>query len=413
MESPFKAARTGHPVLLSKALDRIEQLEDITPLNLGIIKTILLYTPNQKLFDDITTYDTTTIDELANISTIGFQAIRAWGGNTSSLASSRATSSPSGSATASPSTARPGQLRDKLTAAIMSKNLSLVAPASNLGHKFMALLGIKKEFPDLPEEREPRPRIFRDLVHLRQTDLCQFSGGDLSVAGQTAHLFPYSLLDLESARNKITWRFLVIFLGEELRDQMAKALISPEYGIHSPCNRIALFSGLYGQMDKGFLSMIPIRESQPPGRFIDIRIVWHLPHPLVIFSTRLPANPEDQYDYDEEGNPSTRVLLDAHETRKHGVYRIGTSDAVLLPIPSPILLFWHSWIWKVLGSAGFGVSLALKKDQGVEQTPTSSPRSRKRKCEWTDEDESYQVSAGVNDLDSESEDVPFVPLDSM
>ncbi|KAJ6261946.1 hypothetical protein Dda_2745 [Drechslerella dactyloides] len=420
MQSPFKPAKIQRRSWHHKSEEHLDEISGVSHADIGILQAILSTTPNPKLLRDVVTYDADTITELARVSAVGLKALRSWGGRPGSLAASPATRSPAGSVTASPISAaqssiaaqastipRVQQLQaGRLTALLAtSTNLPVLDPtlgeASHshlgwkstsqglyrlanracIGHEVIKRLEIKKEFPDLADTREARTSLYKEFTERRQQGFCPFTGFDLNeVPKEIAHLFPFSLLDLESGKNRVAWRFIAIFLGEELRDRLVEAIKSEDHGIQSPANSIALDIGLHGRLDKGSFSLVPVRQSQPPGSFIDVRLDWHLPPRSAVFSSFVPEKPEDQYSYNEDEH-LTRIFLNSpsQRARTGSVYRLGTNDPRLLPIPSPILFHWHTFIWKVLGRAGFAVTVASKSDTVGSRSPKYSPKQKKRK----------------------------------
>ncbi|KAK6340902.1 hypothetical protein TWF696_009215 [Orbilia brochopaga] len=220
-------------------------------------------------------------------------------------------------------------------------------------HGLIELLEIEKEFPVLPPNRKTHPPDYRDLTDLRQEGCCILTGEDFQDDCQeTICLFPFTMMNLASDRNKVVWRFLAIFLGEELRDKLVAELTSELHGVYTAANALSFQGGLGSRMEITVLTMIPTAQSQPPGYFVDVKLVWHVSRGRGGFATSLPREPENQYEYDDEGHPTVRVQMPDVEGRQTGSFRIATADPVDLPIPSPLLLFWYAFIGDVMGHAG-------------------------------------------------------------
>ncbi|KAK6355257.1 hypothetical protein TWF696_004372 [Orbilia brochopaga] len=82
-------------------------------------------------------------------------------------------------------------------------------------------------------------------------------------------------------------------------------------------------------------------------------------------TTYLPEDPNVQCRFDASGNPLRERLSISRPLKNGDTVRMSTNDRVNLPLPSPFLLFFHDYLWKVLGSAGL---------QGPRQRYEGRPR---------------------------------------
>ncbi|KAF3903911.1 hypothetical protein ABW21_db0200340 [Orbilia brochopaga] len=347
MESPFVPAMRRHPRLLAKALVRLQDAEYITRSEAAILSTVAMYTPNEKLLRGITSFSIDTLRELAEVSLIGLKALRPLTNSSTSLVgASGAGASQTDSPNASQRVQKPGAK----------------IPTEQLGHSQIELLEIETEFPELLSKLGPQSPAYSKLARTRQLDICLLTGKPFSLPvayGDTFQLFPYGLMHLASNRNKITWRFLAIFLGEGLRDQLYADLISEKHGIHTAANAISLGLSTAFMLDLGFLTLTPILESDPPGHWIDVRLTWRYLEHYTFFSSVFPSDPKDQYQYDADGRPIMRNLTTKQNRGIEPIkaIRIATLQPDELPVPSAMLLFWHAVIWNVVGHAGLAETL--------------------------------------------------------
>ncbi|KAK6501443.1 hypothetical protein TWF481_009281 [Arthrobotrys musiformis] len=91
-------------------------------------------------------------------------------------------------------------------------------------------------------------------------------------------------------------------------------------------------------------------------------------------------DPEEQLIINEDAGTYERVSLNTWRRLSDGdIIRIATPDREL-PLPSETLLFWHHYVWQILGSSALNKpSLAEGAIPGSGGSPqsTGSPKRRK------------------------------------
>ncbi|KAJ6259251.1 hypothetical protein Dda_6150 [Drechslerella dactyloides] len=414
--TPFRTERESHPIKFSRLIDYLDGLPYILPRDRLMIHAFLKYTTNEFFYDRFRLLSTAQLNDLAMISGIGLKNLRNWGGRPSSALSSpmaSATGSPTGSPASSPRKGKAAMSPSLLTSVLAetagqsSSEPELQKPT--LGQDLLKIFGVAEIDPKLPT-----------------TGLAR---------SPAAHIFPHSALDFSKYRNKITWTFLALFLGEQKRDILAKELHSESNGIHTCANGLALAPEVHIPYDQGYFSLVPFRRLAETPYFLDVQIhAFSTKESIGNVKIEHQADLDKQYTLDD-GKPKMNDVSGAFLRAEHGFkLRLGTADPELYPLPSSTLLFWHHHLWRVLIAAGLGAlreaeALAAKIDQpaikkrklGAQSGPyPPSPLSKNISGDaaydgdWN-ESLDLDTDTGVGPLTVwvADEDVPFAPLEEL
>ncbi|KAF3902272.1 hypothetical protein ABW20_dc0103185 [Dactylellina cionopaga] len=314
LKSPFKPEREKHPVIYCKMFQVINDARLIDHHDKGILLAVLAFTTNNKLFRTFDKLSVSDLKDLANLSEIALKNLRNWG----------------------------------------------------IG--LLSTLGLLESSPELPSTSLSRSARFGDDCLKRQQGICLLTGTGFSSDQQNAHIFPHSSLNYTKAATSLTWRFILIFLGAANANILADELWSKESGIHTTKNGISFFPNEHGFFDNGKLSLIPVCLTKNHHDYLDVEVGLYSAAPAVeIISTSDKLNVEEQYNLQQDEMPK-RAAQDPRRFIKDGdMVRITTPDPLLLPLPSPILLYWHRHLWSTLTSAGL-----------------STPQSGNRREDWRD-----------------------------
>ncbi|KAK6522237.1 hypothetical protein TWF281_002804 [Arthrobotrys megalospora] len=208
----------------------------------------------------------------------------------------------------------------------------------------------------------------------READICMVTGTPQNGKGSITWLFPYYTLDFTRSYNLLIWVFLVIFLGEDMRDHLARELISEEEGVRTLANGIHMDLCRRWDFDVGDIGLIPYRRPRKNPNYLDVKFVrytanWRTGRLLANY----PKDPEEQYAFNKDGT-GTRVQAEEPHTLEDGdIIRIG-SALKNTPLPSSLLLFWHQHLWRVASIAGVIVDDEYE-DYGFEATTTEYPEA--------------------------------------
>ncbi|KAF8431646.1 hypothetical protein BGX38DRAFT_1228458 [Terfezia claveryi] len=225
-----------------------------------------------------------------------------------------------------------------------------------------------------------RPTFFADQIKARfPTSLgphCHVTGSSLHLVG--AHIIPHSIAKASSAPTSTQssfWMFLVLFLGQELRDELWECFSSGV--INTSANGLCLEEAVHGHFDRGFLTFDPIGEYRydhpaddgyGTGRGeMKIVFVWHYwERQLELLRTFLP------HDHHED---RADVGLSRHSRalKSGDIFTVETTDAELYPLPAKGLLQLHGLLWRAIGAAGLLDDPHIAPARKLKQ-----PASRKR-----------------------------------
>ncbi|KAJ6258398.1 hypothetical protein Dda_6438 [Drechslerella dactyloides] len=324
---PFQPARERQADEYMDSLRHLDNSWHITLEQQAVIRAVLTYTPNGELLDKFPEFDEALLLDLWEVSRRGMVGLRPL------MAPLNEEDRPENDTLNSPSP-------DKF---------KRVDGFNVVGSRVVYALSIKKPLPDLDELIEKTQMPVDGVGMTRSPYYCELSGfGFDKVPRTTAHIFPYTGLVIDTAA---TWRFLAIFLGEELRDALLEELYEC---LHTAGNRLFLTSGLCVYFETGRFSVIPWGD-EADSRYRD---VW-----MALWT---PA----------ESMPCMTIKDDGRPRRfRHGeIIRISAEDG--LPLPSKLLLWWHASIWRTTAAAGLSVTPDARKIQAegkAEEEVVPSP----------------------------------------
>ncbi|KAK6355476.1 hypothetical protein TWF696_004573 [Orbilia brochopaga] len=340
--SPFQPLRHRHPVICAKVLNKLEETPGICREDALALHSLIWFTTNEALFRGFSSLSVDQLNDLGKLTQIGLRNLRNYEGRPAATIET-----PKITPVQSPMTSPMPASQSSPTSSPAS------TPVSDLGLAIIEHLGIKVPLPTLPGGRRATSAKYESNCRSRQQALCAITGIDMEDYDETAQPFPHSSLQLKSISNIITWRFISILLGEELRDMLAKELFTESEGIHTTANGLWVDSAIRRRYDTGNFVLLPIQRPKDDPYYFDAEYVCHSSkNGMKHLQTYLPLDPEYQCRFDVEGNP-IRMNLGSPRTLEGGnIIRLSTTDPAQFPLPSPTLLFWHDYLWKVLGFAG-------------------------------------------------------------
>ncbi|KAJ6260951.1 Aspartyl aminopeptidase [Drechslerella dactyloides] len=275
--------------------------------------------------------------------------------------------------------------RDRPTCENMKTEAACTACHSHqciwMGPSLAQFFGVEDPLPEIPAGGLTGPPDYAADCRDRQEADCALTGFDMGCLGDTALLFPYSSLNLKEDSSMLTWEFISILLGEKLRDALVEELLSDSRGVHTTANGLSVDVGLRRRFETGNFALLPIHCPEDNPHYLDAKYVCYssIDGMRCIF-THLPQEPEDQCSFDAGGKPSRLRLRTPRLLRDGDIIRLTTTDPAELPLPSAFLLFWHDYLWKILGATGLqgprsryeGRLRDYNKDSVVKSEPGSS-----------------------------------------
>ncbi|KAJ6260561.1 hypothetical protein Dda_4787 [Drechslerella dactyloides] len=340
-DNPFAPAGDRHPWERDMALQHLQSIPEFQVgwFDRGIIRAVLLASPNLALLQKIAKFDYGTLKDLASLSLFALKSI------TSYYQHPRCVYMP------------PEDLQyfEDLYDQLDDK----------LGLKITSSLGIEQVFPVAPRGENPAcPQRHLATSQQRQECRCLVTGSNVCRVGRpddlwrTCYIFPNELLD-PTPLSAVVWRFVVVFYGEAIRDTLVNEIFSEEHGVHSTANKLVLEEALHYRFNAGQIRIVPRVEPDGDlrGRYMDVEYRDCNPRifdrPLFTFGTYRPKDPGKQHEYDSDGFPSCRILQEeAREVGGEEIIRATTRFPDTLPLPSATLLFWHASIFDLLADPG-------------------------------------------------------------
>ncbi|KAF3901576.1 hypothetical protein ABW21_db0202840 [Orbilia brochopaga] len=396
------------------------------------LQALMSHTTNETLFNQFTELSQNELKNLAKLTLIGLKNLRNYSGRPATTVDTPPTT-PVQSPATSPARGRPGSpgpshqrvkaIREG-TPAIPPSSTSTPDLYQIVNVIAKGLLGIKNTVPDLPDKALGRSSSFAADCKTRQEGYCAITSVEMDDIDETAHIFPHSSLNQNKDYTMITWLFIVIILGESLRDKLVKELFTESKGIHTPSNGMCMDVSLHRRYDTGLFVLVPVQWPFGETDCLEVRYVCHSDMDnMRILMTYLPLAPNEQVLLDEDRNLSRRRLEAPRQLQNGDIIRLYTKDPTGLPLPSPFLLFFHEYFWKVLGYSGLQGPRARyegrprdygksSRRQSFGTGPGSSPL--KRGAVRRDEEEASDGSGkgkgiakggdGTSDVDYMSED---------
>ncbi|KAK6335457.1 hypothetical protein TWF696_002232 [Orbilia brochopaga] len=413
LKTPFITQRELHPVTSTRILNLLDKTPRLSGPSKLILRAFILYTTNPNFFKVFPHLSSQESDELALLSVIGLRNLRNWRECPATYPSPWS---------------NPFKKPEK--------------PLHAIGRELLPMFDIKQPGPTLPEEDLSRFFSFTDACKERHQQRSVITGVEYSSAADVAHIFPHSTLQHKSPNSVLTWRFLVLFLGEQIRDILVKELHSDLHGIQTPASGILLALDTRTSYDHGFFTLVPYRRPRNNPHYVDViyRVISTQPD-VKYSSTYLDPDIDRQMTIDMNGVPTPNQIGDESKALQDGFkIRIGTNDPTLLPIPSHILLFWHGFLWDVLGAAGMSgwgneavLQVSGRPPGYPRDSPISSPVPKKRKSarptgpplskvyqsgdgaydrDWLDEHD-LEWTYSDRSFSGADEDVTFTPLEQL
>ncbi|KAK6332426.1 hypothetical protein TWF696_003141 [Orbilia brochopaga] len=382
--NPFRTQRELHPVKFSNLLSYLESLPYIIPRDRLALQVFITYSTNPILFDRLRSLNINQMKELAMLTIIGLKNLRNMGGRPASTVATPITtpvSSPAASPSGSPQSNK--SLRESFLAEQAGKSSPILPPPKTLGiaDTILDLFEITNPHPNLPRKGLGRASAFKEGCKIRQENRCAITSSSRSTT-QSAHIFPFSALDYTKRHNAITWRFLVLFLGEKKRDELVNELQSDKSGIHTTANGISVASDIHSVYDQGYITIVPLHRPIGDRRYMDVYIhALNTQATLRGLATYHRVAPDQQYLVNEDTGV---VLMGAELPQGRNIthatqIRLGTVDPDLYPLPSPLLLFWHRHLWQSLTAIGLGIDF----DDAHEPVDPHEPPTKKPKISRT------------------------------
>ncbi|KAK6345397.1 hypothetical protein TWF718_007313 [Orbilia javanica] len=335
LESPFKTQREAHPDIYCRIFGAINDKRLLDHKHKTLLLAILSFTTNEELFRAFDKLDVPVLEDLARLSETALESLRNWGGRSVTAAST-------------PSTP--------------PRN-----PQHDLGLIVLKHLRLKDAFPGIPGASFSRSARFGRYCNLRQQNLCILTGLRLDGSQETAHIFPHSILNPNNSVSLLTWRFIQIFLGTEITKTLVRELWSEEDGIQTAKNGIATYPHIHNFFDKGKISLIPIYLTRGIYDYLDVEVgIYSSEQGPQSICTWDKLSIGEQYTCGDDNLPY-RVLETHPRYIKNGdIIRITTPHSISLPLPSPVLLYWHRHLWSTLTSAGLGSSQSESKAEDLK-----------------------------------------------
>ncbi|KAK6518130.1 hypothetical protein TWF506_005291 [Arthrobotrys conoides] len=193
-----------------------------------------------------------------------------------------------------------------------------------------------------------------------------------------------------------------------MRNALVKNLVSETLGIHTPANGLSMRADLRACFDRGGIGLTPVRKSSSAPFLLDVQYNRY----FIARETRpeiaIPLKPEDQFVVDEDG--VWRATLEGSRVLNDGdIIRLASSDKDI-PLPSEFLLFWHVYLWQLLGTAALtqfeegdeGIAQDIDREHAQTQTPPLAARTQtyddisewyeREYGNWYDEDDEDPIS---------------------
>ncbi|KAK6348075.1 hypothetical protein TWF718_005893 [Orbilia javanica] len=346
LETPFLPVKSRYEKDFIRAYTFLEEKSMISYSERRVLLSVISATTNEGLLKCLPDFNTHELRELAELASIALKSLRNWGGRPSSEFETPTTSrSNSGQSTPAAGVGPSGDIPCPL----LQEAMEAINPNYlGIGSAILTKLGILREDPLLPTTSLTGSESFSALCAQRESNSCILHGGIYERVCEVAHIFPFPALIYEKPLVKLTWRFIVILLGESLRDSLVENLVSEDYEIHHPANCLHMRADLHRGYDAGLFSLIPKSMSDSSPMYIDVQYARYSvtidTQPMVM----IPTEVEKQYVFDSNG--ATRQLGPYHLLNDGDIIRLAPSDEAI-PLPSPVLLFWHVYLWRILGAA--------------------------------------------------------------
>ncbi|EPS37885.1 hypothetical protein H072_8355 [Dactylellina haptotyla CBS 200.50] len=384
LTTPFVPIRRENPEVFFHAVDHLETSTMVECYEKCVLQGIAMSTTNLDLLKIIPNLDPPQLRELAQLSMIALKNLRNWSGRPSS-----AINSPNASSTTTPTGARPAGTSPSFMSAVISRlrvlresresseddstglsgpfplplgtyipknssRLQLSAFAKSLRHRkascIIQRLGITREDPRLPSKvrRDTDYTDYTKVCELREQERCLITG-ETAVGDEIAPIFPFPILQDDNPGYQHTWRFIVILLGENMRDTLVKLLVDEFWGGAHTCEWNAL--------------------SKSPPFYLDVRCNRHLTADQTLPFVKYPADPNEQFIFDSEEGHQRNFTDESRSLNDGDTIRIASPDDET-PLPSETLLFWNVYVWRILGA------VALTGPYGPEfATPAESKKA--------------------------------------
>ncbi|KAF3927477.1 hypothetical protein ABW21_db0209347 [Orbilia brochopaga] len=223
LTNPFEPARNKATTDYLTCLNSLDGLVNMTLDDRLVIRAVLSYTTNEELLHRFASFSLDELNDLRNLSLKGLTNLRGRGGQKGSTTTSP-TSSKTGSRASSPGPSRTPEspLWSNLFKKTLIRGLPPQVPESLIGASVVSALGLNDSTDLLESINKARSASFGATATARQQNFCLITATDLSQIAETAHLFPHSaLLNKES---QITWRFLAVFLGQDILGELASEI---------------------------------------------------------------------------------------------------------------------------------------------------------------------------------------------
>ncbi|KAK6334331.1 hypothetical protein TWF730_003546 [Orbilia blumenaviensis] len=337
-QTPFLQARERHPIYYTKSLQYLDELSILNHPEKHVLAALLDYTTNPNLLTGFRFLTGEQLKELAVVAVVGLLELRG-----KDIRSNR--DNQGGGI---------GELRELEG---LSGNEEEDVMDISLGSSLLDTLGAAE-----PPQSPPEPPIIGPpyLPEHMATSCKRREGHRCALTGfggfiETARLFPHETFNLPPSKPEalLTWRFLSILLGEALKTQLLRELTSPETGIHTSSNGINFNLDYAQTFHCGKFGFIPCKESKNPD-YLDVELRHYVNiDKMNSVDGAWPQDPNQQYEFNEDG-VGCRILLPAeshHQIKNGDIIRLASAEAGL-PLPSIFLLFWHQYLWRILGVAG-------------------------------------------------------------
>ncbi|EPS45730.1 hypothetical protein H072_221 [Dactylellina haptotyla CBS 200.50] len=392
IDSPFSPARCKHPQIFNDTLLFVDEADQISSREKVLLRGIVVYTPNRQLLETIPTLSRDALRILATLSHESLKILKQGGGR-------------SLSAVSTPAPSRPSTPVSSTRALVQANELALKEPPKTgleFGQDLLQNFEYTQEFPVFPGGKGSRSPDFSSACGLREQGTCALTGRDLQSTGEAAHIFPHAALNIQKGQSVAAWRFLLIFLGEPLRDVIAKEVLSQDNGIHTTRNSIAMVVEMHKMFDNGDISLTPVREGSDAakGYFIDVKLRYHGSRgELHEHATKLNKSPAEQHEY-VNGLPGKLAQSEQRFMEPEETIRITTNDPEALPLPSITLLFWHKALWQLAKAS----ALTHVNEPWLVAIPEQLKRKREDEEEDGDDEDEDEEEEEEGDSSRKSED---------
>ncbi|KAK6501442.1 hypothetical protein TWF481_009280 [Arthrobotrys musiformis] len=229
--TPFIPAREKHPRYFIKALSYLEQVPMLDWYQRRVLQSVVTATTNPRLLKEFPNLTHREVNDLAQLSFIALKNILEAGEQSSEV--SGALLHEALNKAAARETPPAG------TSSITEEPL----PSTSCCTSIVRKLEISSQYPTIAARSFSRDDFFKVLCQSRERSRCVLEGHVRTAGLDAAHIFPFSLLDHNKNGYRLTWTFIVILLGEDLRETLVENLVSETLGVHNPANGLLLGKG--------------------------------------------------------------------------------------------------------------------------------------------------------------------------